>query len=104
MARYLAKNIVAAGLCDRCEIQLSYAIWVAQPVSVFVDGFGTQKVEISKIIEAVKENFDLSPDGIIKKLNLKTPIFKKTSSYWHFGRDDVSWEELDSVEIFSWIL
>lgn len=104
MARYLAKNIVAAGLCERCEIQLSYAIWVAQPVSVFVDGFGTQKVEISKIIEAVKENFDLSPDGIIKKLNLKTPIFKKTSSYWHFGRDDVSWEELDSVEIFSWIL
>lgn len=104
MARYLAKNIVAAGLCNRCEIQLSYAIWVAQPVSVFVDGFGTQKVEISKIIETVKNNFDLSPDGIIKKLNLKTPIFKKTSSYWHFGRDDVSWEELDSVEIFSWIL
>lgn len=104
IARYLAKNIVAAGLCDRCEIQLSYAIWVAHPVSVFVDGFGTQKVEISKIIEAVKENFDLSPAGIIKKLDLKTPIFKKTSSYWHFGRDDVSWEELDSVWIFKNLL
>jgi len=104
IARYLAKNIVAAGLCERCEIQLSYAIWVVQPVSVFVDGFGTQKVEIWKIIEAVKNNFDLSPDGIIKKLDLKTPIYTKTSSYWHFGRNDVSWEKLDSVEIFKNIL
>jgi S-adenosylmethionine synthetase len=104
IARYLAKNIVAAGLCDRCEIQLSYAIWVAHPVSVFVDGFWTEKIDISKIIETVKENFDLSPAGIIKKLDLKTPIFKKTSSYWHFGRDDVSWEELDSVWIFKNLL
>ena len=104
IARYLAKNIVAAGLCERCEIQLSYAIWVVQPVSVFVDGFGTQKVEIWKIIEAVKNNFDLSPDGIIKKLDLKTPIYTKTSSYWHFGRNDVSWEKLDSIEIFKNIL
>jgi len=104
IARYLAKNIVAAWLCDRCEIQLSYAIWVAHPVSIFVDGFWTEKIEISKIIEAVKENFDLSPAGIIKKLDLKTPIFKKTSSYGHFGRDDVSWEELDSVGIFKNLL
>lgn len=104
IARYLAKNIVASGLCDRCEIQLSYAIWVAHPVSIFVDGFWTEKIDISKIIEAVKENFDLSPAGIIKKLDLKTPIFKKTSSYGHFGRDDVSWEELDSVWIFKNLL
>ncbi len=104
IARYLAKNIVASGLSDRCEIQLSYAIWVAHPVSVFVDGFWTEKIDISKIIEAVKENFDLSPAGIIKKLDLKTPIFKKTSSYGHFGRDDVSWEELDSVGIFKNLL
>jgi S-adenosylmethionine synthetase len=104
IARYLAKNIVASWLADRCEIQLSYAIWVAHPVSVFVDGFWTEKIDISKIIEAVKENFDLSPAGIIKKLDLKTPIFKKTSSYWHFGRDDVSWEELDSVGIFKNLL
>lgn len=104
IARYLAKNIVAAWLCDRCEIQLSYAIWVAHPVSIFLDGFGTEKIDISKIIEAVQENFDLSPAGIIKKLDLKTPIYKKTSSYWHFGRDDVSWEELDSVGIFKNLL
>ena len=104
IARYLAKNIVASGLCDRCEIQLSYAIWVAHPVSVFVDGFWTEKIEISKIIETVKDNFDLSPAGIIKKLDLKTPIFKKTSSYGHFWRDDVSWEELDSIDIFKKLL
>jgi len=104
IARYLAKNIVAAWLCDRCEIQLSYAIWVAHPVSIFVDGFWTEKIDISKIIEAVQENFDLSPAGIIKKLDLKTPIFKKTSSYGHFGRDDVSWEELDSVWVFKNLL
>lgn len=104
IARYLAKNIVASGLCDRCEIQLSYAIWVAHPVSVFVDGFWTEKIEISKIIETVKDNFDLSPAGIIKKLDLKTPIFKKTSSYGHFWRDDVSWEELDSIDIFKNLL
>lgn len=104
IARYLAKNIVASGLCDRCEIQLSYAIWVAHPVSIFVDGFWTEKVKISKIIQVINENFDLSPLGIINKLDLKTPIFKKTSSYWHFGRDDVSWEELDSVWIFKSLL
>lgn len=100
MARYLAKNIVASGICDKCEVQLGYAIWVAEPVSVFVDCFETEKVSRKDIIKAIRENFDLTPNGIIKKLDLKRPIYQKTATYWHFGRDDVSWEELDSVEIF----
>lgn len=104
IARYLAKNIVASGICDRAEIQLSYAIWVAKPVSIYVDCFGTEKVERQKIIETIKNNFDLSPYWIIKKLDLKKPIYKKTTSYGHFGRDDVSWEKLDSVEIFEKLL
>jgi len=104
IARYLAKNIVASGICDRAEIQLSYAIWVVEPVSIYVDCFGTEKVEREKIIGTINNNFDLSQNGIIKKLDLKRPIFKKTTSYGHFGRDDVSWEELDSVEIFKKLL
>ena len=100
IARYLAKNIVASGICDRAEIQLSYAIWVVEPTSIYIDCYWTEKVKIEKIIEAIEMNFDLSQNWIIKLLDLKKPIFKKTSSYWHFWRDDVSWEKLDSVEIF----
>ncbi len=100
IARYIAKNIVASNICDRCEVQLGYAIWVAEPVSIYVETFGTSKVETSKIVEAIKANFDLTPDGIIKTLDLKKPIFKKTASWWHFGRDDVSWEKTDKVEVF----
>jgi len=100
IARYLAKNIVASWICDKCEIQISYAIWVVQPTSIYIDCFGTEKVEIQKIIDTVKENFDLSQNGIIKKLDLKNPIYKKTATWWHFGRNDVSWEKLDSVDIF----
>lgn len=100
IARYLAKNIVASWVCKKCEIQISYAIWVAKPTSIFVDCFGSEKVKLEKIIEAIKNNFDLSPKWIIEKLDLKNPIYKKTSSYWHFWRNDVSWESLDSVEIF----
>lgn len=104
IARYLAKNIVASWICKKCEIQVSYAIWVAKPTSIFVDCFGTEKVEIEKIIETIKNNFDLSPKWIIEKLDLKKPIYKKTSSYWHFWRNDVSWESLDSVEVFKNLL
>ena len=104
IARYLAKNIVAAGLSDRCEIQISYAIGVVQPVSVYLEMFDTEKVEKQLIIDCVKDNFDLSPRGIISKLNLKNPIYQKTASYGHFGRDDVSWEALDSVSIFKTLM
>jgi S-adenosylmethionine synthetase len=104
IARYLAKNIVASGICDRAEIQLSYAIWVVEPTSIYIDCFWTEKVNRQKIIDTIKENFDLSQVWIIKKLDLKKPIFKKTSSYGHFGRTDVSWEELDSIWIFSDLL
>ena len=104
IARYLAKNIVASWICDKAEIQLSYAIWVKEPVSIYIDCFGTEKVSREKIIQAIKDNFDLSPAWIIKKLDLKKPIYKKTTSYGHFGRDDVSWEQLDSVDIFKSLL
>jgi S-adenosylmethionine synthetase len=100
IARYLAKNIVWAALADRCEIQLGYAIGVAQPVSVFVECFGTEKVDPQKIVDAVKNNFDLSPKWIITKLDLRKPIFNKTASYGHFGREGFSWEVLDSVDVF----
>ena len=100
IARYLAKNIVASWVCDKCEIQLSYAIWVKEPVSIYIDCFQTEKIDREKIIEAIKDNFDLSPNGIIKKLDLKRPIYQKTATHWHFWRDGFSWEELDSVEIF----
>ena len=99
-ARYVAKNIVAAGLADRCEIQLSYAIGVAQPTSIMVDTFGTGKVADSKIVDAVRENFDLRPAGIIKMLDLRRPIYKATAAYGHFGRTDVNlpWEATDKAE------
>ncbi len=100
IARYVAKNIVASGICERCEVQLSYAIWVAEPVSIYVETFGTSKVSSEKITEAIKDNFDLTPDWIIKTLDLKKPIFQKTATWWHFGRTDVSWEKIDKVDIF----
>lgn len=99
-ARYVAKNIVASGLADKCEIQLSYAIGVAQPTSIMVDTFGTGKVSDNKLVEIVRENFDLRPAGIIKMLDLRRPIYKQTAAYGHFGRTDLNlpWEELNKVE------
>ncbi len=99
-ARYVAKNIVAAGLADRCEIQLSYAIGVAQPTSVMVDTFGTGKITDEKLVGIIRENFDLRPAGIIKMLDLRRPIYKQTSAYGHFGRNDLDlpWEKLDKVD------
>ena len=99
-ARYVAKNIVAAGLADKCEIQLSYAIGVAHPTSVSVNTFGTGKLSETKLVEIVRENFDLRPAGIIKMLALRRPIYKQTAAYGHFGRTDVDlpWEHLDKVE------
>ena len=100
-ARYVAKNVVAAGLADRCEIQLSYAIGVAQPMSVMVDTNGTGKLSDEKIVEIIRENFDLRPAGIIKMLDLRRPIYKQTAAYGHFGRNDLNlpWEKLDKVEV-----
>ena len=98
MARYVAKNIVAAGLADRCELELAYAIGVPYPVSVMVDTFGTSAVPESSIEAAVREVFDLSPAGIIKHLDLKKPIYRETSAYGHFGRDHFTWEQLDKVQ------
>lgn len=100
-ARYVAKNIVAAGLADKCEIQLSYAIGVAHPTSIMVDTFGTGKVSDEKLVDIIRENFDLRPAGIIKMLDLRRPIYKQTAAYGHFGRNDLdlSWEKLDKVEI-----
>ncbi|MBQ7477160.1 MAG: methionine adenosyltransferase [Selenomonadaceae bacterium] len=99
-ARYVAKNIVAAGLAQRCEIQIAYAIGVARPVSINVDTFGTNTIDENRIVELVKENFDLRPAGIIKMLNLRRPIYRPTSAYGHFGRTDVdlTWERLDKVD------
>ena len=99
-ARYVAKNIVAAGLADKCEIQLSYAIGVARPTSIMVDTFGTGKISDEKITEIVRENFDLRPAGIIKMLDLRRPIYKQTAAYGHFGRTDIDvpWEHTDMAE------
>ena len=99
-ARYVAKNIVAAGLADQCEIQLSYAIGVAQPTSVMINTFGTGKLSEEKLVEIVRENFDLRPAGIIKMLDLRRPIYKQTAAYGHFGRNDLDlpWEKLDKVD------
>lgn len=104
IARYLAKNIVATGLCDRCEIQLSYAIGVAQPLSIFLECFGTEKVAISDILETITTHFDLSPNGIINKLDLRHQEYIKTTAFWHFGREGFSWESLDSVKVFKALL
>ncbi len=99
-ARYAAKNIVAAGLADKCEVQLSYAIGVANPTSIHVDTFGTGKVSDQKLVEILRENFDFRPAGIIKMLNLRRPIYRQTAAYGHFGRTDVDlpWEHLDKAE------
>lgn len=99
-ARYVAKNIVAAGLADQCEVQLAYAIGVAEPVSIAIDTFGTGKVSEGQLVEAVRKHFDLRPASIIKMLDLKQPIYKQTAAYGHFGRTDVlfPWEKLDKVE------
>ena len=100
-ARYVAKNLVAAGIADKCEIQLSYAIGVAHPTSIMVDTFGTGKLSNEKIVEIIRENFDLRPAGIIKMLDLRRPIYKQTAAYGHFGRNDLDlpWEKLDKVEL-----
>ncbi|MFL2104385.1 methionine adenosyltransferase [Desemzia sp. FAM 23991] len=105
-ARYIAKNIVAAGLADKCEVQLAYAIGVAQPVSIAVDTFDTGRVSESALIEAVRANFDLRPAGIIKMLDLQRPIYKQTAAYGHFGRTDIDlpWEKADKVEVLKGLL
>ena len=102
MARYIAKNIVASGLAKKCQIQLAYAIGVAQPVSVRIDTFSTGKVSDEEISKIVNDNFDLSPSGIIKKLDLRRPIYAQTSAYGHFGRSelDLPWEKIDMVDVF----
>ena len=99
-SRYVAKNIVAAGLADKCEIQLSYAIGVAHPTSIRVDTFGTGKLSNAKLVEIIRDNFDLRPAGIIKMLDLRRPIYKQTAAYGHFGRNDLDlpWEKLDKVD------
>jgi len=100
-ARYVAKNIVAAGLARKCEVQLAYAIGVARPVSILVDTFGTGKIPEDRIVELIKKHFDLRPAGIIKTLDLRRPIYKKTAAYGHFGRNDsdFTWEKTDKAEI-----
>lgn len=98
MARYIAKNVVAAGLADKCTVQLAYAIGVAEPVSVLVDTHGTGKVDEQQLSEAVRKNFELTPKGIIEMLDLRRPIYKKTAAFGHFGRDEFSWEKTDKTE------
>ena len=99
-ARYIAKNVVAAGLCDKCEVGFSYAIGVAKPISMFINTFGTNKIEEEKIIQAINENFDARPKAIIDKLDLQRPIYREVASYGHFGRNDLdlSWEKCDKAE------
>ena len=99
MARYIAKNIVAAGLAERCEVQLAYAIGVAEPVRVLVETFGTEKIDPAKISDLVRANFKLTPRGIIDSLNLRRPIYRKTAAYGHFGRNDAdfTWEATDKA-------
>ena len=100
-ARYVSKNIVAAGLADRCELQLSYAIGVAEPTSISIETFGTGKIDQENLIKAIRENFDLRPKGIINMLNLLRPIYQQTAAYGHFGRSDIDlpWEKTDKAEI-----
>lgn len=106
MARYIAKNIVASGICDKVEVQLAYAIGVAHPVSIFVETFGTSKVDEGEIVKTIKEEFRLTPNGIIETLDLRRPIYKKTAAYGHFGREDedFTWEKTDKVESFKKLL
>ena len=100
-ARYVSKNVVAAGLAERCELQLSYAIGVAEPTSISVETFGTAKVDQEKLIKAIRDNFDLRPKGIINMLNLLRPIYQQTAAYGHFGRADIDlpWEKTDKAEV-----
>ncbi|MEH7087220.1 methionine adenosyltransferase domain-containing protein, partial [Neobacillus drentensis] len=100
-ARYVAKNLVAAGLAEKCEIQLAYAIGVANPVSINVDTYGTGKVSEEVLVDLIKNNFDLRPAGIIKMLDLRRPIYRQTAAYGHFGRTDVDlpWERVDKAEL-----
>jgi S-adenosylmethionine synthetase len=101
MARYVAKNIVAAGLADECEVQLAYAIGVSEPVSIMIDTFGSGKIKESVLCDLVRKNFDLTPAGIIEKLKLRRPIYRRTAAYGHFGRDEegFTWEEIDMADI-----
>lgn len=93
MARYIAKNIVANGYSDKCELQLSYAIGVAKPISIYIDTFGTAKIPEEEIIEKINKNFNLTPRGIIETLDLKKPIYRKTTNYGHFGKPELPWEQ-----------
>lgn len=106
MARYIAKNIVASGICDKVEVQLAYAIGVAHPVSIFIETFGTSKVDEGEIVKTIKEEFRLTPNGIIETLDLRRPIYKKTAAYGHFGREDedFTWEKTDKIESFRKLL
>ncbi len=106
MARYIAKNIVASGICDKVEVQLAYAIGVAHPVSIFIETCGTSKVDEGEIVKTIKEEFRLTPNGIIETLDLRRPIYKKTAAYGHFGREDedFTWEKTDKVESFKKLL
>jgi S-adenosylmethionine synthetase len=106
MARYIAKNIVASGVATHCEIQIAYAIGIAEPISFLIDTFNTEKVELEKIYDAVLSHFDLTPKGIIDTLDLKRPIYQKTAAYGHFGREDedFTWEKLDKIDIFAKLL
>lgn len=106
MARYIAKNVVASGVALKCEVQLAYAIGVAKPVSIRIDTFGTAKVEDHKIVEVIRNHFDVTPKGIINTLNLKRPIYQQTANYGHMGRSDIElpWERLDKVDIFKSLL
>ena len=101
-ARHVAKNIVASGIADQCEIQLAYAIGVAQPVAIYVNTYGTGKVSDKKLVEIIEKNFDLTPKGIINRFDLRRPIYRQTAAYGHFGRDDLDlpWEKLDMVDVF----
>jgi S-adenosylmethionine synthetase len=100
-ARHVAKNLVAAGLCDRCEVQVAYAIGVAEPVSIMVDTFGTGKVSDDRLTALVRKHFDLTPKGIIESLKLRRPIYQKTAAYGHFGRSDFSWERTDLAKVLA---
>ncbi|TAK27794.1 MAG: methionine adenosyltransferase, partial [Nitrosarchaeum sp.] len=101
MCRYIAKNIVAAGLAERCEVQLAYAIGVAEPVSLYVNTFGSSKIPEKEIEELVRKNFNMKPSGIISQLDLKRPIYRKTAAYGHFGRNEpeFTWEKTDKADV-----
>ena len=100
-ARYVCKNIVASGLCDRISLQVSYAIGVSEPVSIFIDTFNTNKIEEEKILEIIKKVFDFSPNNMIKKLELKNPFYHLTTAYGHFGKDNLSYEKLDKLDVIN---